>query len=97
MSKYYYLYDRYKEVLYNIEGIKESDVPVYAQELAGRSIAGWAIPTSTYKRCKELLLYKENLERNSPYYVDLLKIEDRNNLKIVLLDLCHTMKIKKGF
>lgn len=85
--------DRYLEVLYNIEGLDQSLVPVYARALYGRHQAGWRIPTSTYSRCKELLFYKESLGRHSPYYVDLLKIEDRNNLKVVLSDLCHTMRI----
>lgn len=62
----YNLNDRYKELLYNIEGIKESDVLNYARELTRRSQSGWIIPVSTYRRCKDLLLYKESLERNSP-------------------------------
>lgn len=87
--------DRYKEVLSNIEGIIESDIESFSNELYRRHSHGWTLPTSTYSRCKELLFYKESLERNSPYYVDLLKIEDRNNLKIVLKDLYHTIKIKR--
>lgn len=85
--------DKYLEVLYNVEGLEESLIPIYARELHKRHQAGWRIPTSTYTRCKDLLFYKDSLNRHSPYYVDLLKIEDRNNLKVVLLDLCHTMKI----
>lgn len=96
MMNRYDVLDRYKELLYNIEGIEESMVPIYAAELARRHVAGWAIPISTYRRNRDLLVYKSSLDRNSPYYIDLLKIEDRNDLKVVLKDLCFTMKIKKG-
>ena len=88
------VYSKYLELLYNIEGIEEIMVPIYAKELYKRHINGWAIPVSTYRRCKDLLFYKESLGRNSAYYVDILKIEDRNNLKHVLLDLCNTIEIR---
>lgn len=87
--------DRYTELLNNIEGIDHRSIPIYAREFTRRHKRGWAIPVSTYQRCRDLLYYKESLERNSPYYVDLFKIEDRNNLKIVLLDLYKTIKIRQ--
>ena len=85
--------DRYRELLSNIEGMSTKDVETYSRELYRRNRHGWTIPISTYRRCKDLLLYKESLERHSPYYVDLLRIEDRNNLKIVLSDICKTIRV----
>lgn len=87
--------DKYREILYNIEGIEESDIPMYLEELLRRHRLGWVLPVTTYRRCKDLLYYKESLGRNSPYYADLLKIEDRNNLKAVLLDIYRTIRIKR--
>lgn len=88
--------DTYREILSNIEGINDSEVDKYAEEFARRQKRGWTLPITTYRRCKDILYYKESLSRNSPYYVDLLKIEDRNNLKVVLLDLIHTIRIKEN-
>lgn len=88
------IYDRYFIVVSSIKDIEENRVIPFTRELVRRHSSGWTIPMSTYNRCKDLLFYKESLERHSPYYVDLLKIADIKNLRSVLTDLYHTIKIK---
>ena len=89
-----FIRERYRELISNIEGIPDSNIDPFADELYRRHSRGWAVPSSTYARCKHILYYKESLDRPSPYYIDLLKIEDRDALKVVLKDLYNTIKVK---
>ena len=86
--------EKYLDELYQMKELDADSIYPFAKELERRHRGGWRIPTSCYVRCKELLIYKESLERNSPYYVDLLKIENKDDLHTVLLDIYRTIKIR---
>lgn len=90
------VYDRYYRIVDNIEEIPKERVSLFVKELTRRHLRGWRIPNSTYLKLKNLLYYKESLERNSPYYIDLLKIENTSDLKTVIINLYNTIKIKEG-
>lgn len=84
----------YREILDTFPDLTESQKSIYAEEFASRQRNGWRIPISTYNRCKEILYYKESLERPSPYYVDIFKINNYDHIKIVIRDLMKTVRIK---
>lgn len=84
----------YKKLVEHINAIPDSMKDKFSEELYRRHKGGWRLPPSVYLRRRDILFYKESLERNSPYYIDLLKIEDQHNLELVLIDLYNTIRIK---
>ena len=86
-------YLQYIGILECIEEIPANVREEFAGELYRRHVGKWALPVSTYRRCKKLLFQKKTSER-SPYYYDLFKIENKDNLKVVLIDIYNTMRVR---
>lgn len=88
------LFKVYREIISNIEGIKDNHIDTFTNEIVRRHVSGWCLPVRTYRRYKHILVYKDHLGRHSPYYRHLLEIEDRSNLKAVIRDIYNTIRIR---
>ena len=85
------IYEQYLNIVMTMSDIENKNV--FVKELVKRHRGGQRLPDSVYQKRKSLLYYKKSLERNSPYYVDLLKIESTDHLKLVLMDIYETIKL----
>ena len=93
----YSIYLKYIKVIREIDEIPLRNKAPFAEELVKRHTRWWPIPITTYRRRKHILVYRDKLERESPYYADLLSIENKDHLKTVLLDLYDTMNVKFNY
>lgn len=84
------IYEQYLNIVMTMDEIEDKNN--FVKELVRRHREHRRISDSTYSRCKNILYYKESLGRNSPYYVDLLKIENIEDQKVVLKDIHSSIK-----
>lgn len=87
------VYVKYYNLLSNLKDkYTEEQISVYSYILTVRQSRGQRIPTSLTPIYNDKLHYKLSLQRPSPYYVDLHKIENLND-KLFLIDkIIHTIK-----
>lgn len=86
------IYDKYYRILSNIDTLSTDQVNVYSYIFTVRHKRAAKLPESIVGLHNDSLYYKDTLGKHSPYYVDLLKIEDISILNTILLDIIDTIK-----